>query len=390
MSEFLLEARNLSKRYGENTVVNDLSFEIARGECLGVIGPNGAGKTTTIRMCLGLTVPDHGAITCAGPVDAARRAGDQGAAGRGQPVRHAGSGFQLRREPAGLRPLLRHEGRADPRAHSQLLEFAALSHKANVRPGELSGGMRRRLSLARALVNDPRLLMLDEPTTGLDPQARHLMWERLQLLLQQGKSILLTTHFMDEAERLCSRLLVLDHGRKIAEGRPRDLIAQHLEPDVVEAYGNGALELVDSPLKALAARVEVSGETVFFYTEDARPLLDALAAHPKLRTLHRPANLEDLFLKLTGRQIREEGMSDSNTSRIWRAPDLSLRWWPVFLRNLLVWRKLAIPSLVGNIAEPLMWLVAFGYGMGALVGQVELGGTRRCPTSCSWPAARSA
>jgi lipooligosaccharide transport system ATP-binding protein len=190
----------------------------------------------------------------------------------------------------------------------KLLEFAALSHKADAKPVELSGGMRRRLSLARALVNDPKLLMLDEPTTGLDPQARHLMWERLQLLLQQGKSILLTTHFMDEAERLCSRLIVLDHGRKIAEGRPRDLIAQYLEPDVVEAYGSGALPLADSPLKALASRVEVSGETVFFYTNDAKPLLDAFAReHPKLRTLHRPANLEDLFLKLTGRQIREDG-----------------------------------------------------------------------------------
>jgi lipooligosaccharide transport system ATP-binding protein len=133
------------------------------------------------------------------------------------------------------------------------------------------------------------------------------MWERLQLLLQQGKSILLTTHFMDEAERLCSRLLVLDHGRKIAEGKPRDLIAEHLEPDVVEAYGDGAMTLAGSPLKALAARVEVSGETVFFYTHQAKPLIDALAAWPKLRTLHRPANLEDLFLKLTGRKIREEG-----------------------------------------------------------------------------------
>ena len=151
-------------------------------------------------------------------------------------------------------------------------------------------------------------MLLDEPTTGLDPQARHLMWERLQLLLQQGKSILLTTHFMDEAERLCSRLLVLDHGRKIAEGRPRDLIAKHLEPDEVEAYGNGAVDLLHSPLKALATRTELSGETVFFYTQDARPLLDALAtSHPRLRTLHRPANLEDLFLKLTGRQIREDG-----------------------------------------------------------------------------------
>jgi lipooligosaccharide transport system ATP-binding protein len=187
-----------------------------------------------------------------------------------------------------------------------LLEFASLSSKAQAKPGELSGGMKRRLSLARALVNDPRLLLLDEPTTGLDPQARHLMWERLQLLLQQGKSILLTTHFMDEAERLCSRLLVLDHGRKIAEGAPRELIALHLEPDVVEVYGAGALQLMESPSRALAARVEVSGETVFFYTQDAKPLLLALSAHPQLRTLHRPANLEDLFLKLTGRQIRED------------------------------------------------------------------------------------
>jgi len=188
----------------------------------------------------------------------------------------------------------------------QLLEFASLTSKASAKPGELSGGMKRRLSLARALVNDPRLLLLDEPTTGLDPQARHLMWERLQLLLQQGKSILLTTHFMDEAERLCTRLLVLDHGRKIAEGKPRDLIAQHLEPDVVEVYGNGALALVDSPLRNMAARVEVSGETVFFYTSNAASLLSALGAHTQLRTLHRPANLEDLFLKLTGRQIRED------------------------------------------------------------------------------------
>ena len=152
----------------------------------------------------------------------------------------------------------------------------------------------------------PRLLLLDEPTTGLDPQARHLMWERLQQLLLQGKSILLTTHFMDEAERLCSRLLVLDHGRKIAEGRPRELIARHLEPDVVEVYGVGAGALMESPLRALAARVELSGETVFFYTQSAKALLDALAAWPQLRTLHRPANLEDLFLKLTGRQIRED------------------------------------------------------------------------------------
>jgi lipooligosaccharide transport system ATP-binding protein len=315
MSELLFEARNLSKCYGQATVVNELSFDIAPGECLGVIGPNGAGKTTTIRMCLGLTAPDTGSISYFGDAEG-------GAPGLSMPRDALAVKAQLgvvtqfdTLDPdfscaENLLVYGRYFGMKDAQIRARiprLLEFAALSHKADARPSELSGGMRRRLSLARALVNDPRLLLLDEPTTGLDPQARHLMWERLQLLLQQGKSILLTTHFMDEAERLCSRLLVLDHGRKIAEGRPRDLIARHLEPDVVEAYGNGALDLVNSPLVSLAARVEVSGETVFFYTQDARPLLDGLAAHPKLRTLHRPANLEDLFLKLTGRQIREEG-----------------------------------------------------------------------------------
>jgi lipooligosaccharide transport system ATP-binding protein len=307
MSEVLFEARNLSKSYGGQPVVRDVSFTIARGECLGVIGPNGAGKTTTIRMCLGLTVPDEGSIDALGlamPRDALAIKAQVGVVSQFDTLDPDFSCAE------NLLVYGRYFGMKDAQIRERiprLLEFAALSHKADIKPGELSGGMRRRLSLARALVNDPRLLLLDEPTTGLDPQARHLMWERLQALLQQGKSILLTTHFMDEAERLCSRLLVLDHGRKIAEGRPRDLIAQHLEPDVVEAYGDGALALADSPLKALAARVEVSGETAFFYTHGAKQLLDAMAAYPKLRTLHRPANLEDLFLKLTGRQIREEG-----------------------------------------------------------------------------------
>jgi lipooligosaccharide transport system ATP-binding protein len=160
-------------------------------------------------------------------------------------------------------------------------------------------------SLGRALINDPDLLLLDEPTTGLDPQARHLMWERLQNLVQQGKSILLTTHFMDEAERLCDRLLVLDHGKKMAEGTPRGLIAEHLESDVVEVYGEGAVPTA-SALSHLAQRVETRGETVFFYLSQPQALLQALGTQRSLRVLHRPANLEDLFLKLTGRQIREE------------------------------------------------------------------------------------
>ena len=305
-STAFFEARNLVKRYGDTEVVRDLSFSIAPGECLGVIGPNGAGKTTTIRMCLGLTAPDSGSIHALGlemPRDALAIKQQLGVVTQ---LDTLDPDFSCAEN---LLVYGRYFGMKDKDIKAripELLEFASLTSKAKAKPGELSGGMKRRLSLARALVNDPKLLLLDEPTTGLDPQARHLMWERLQLLLQQGKSILLTTHFMDEAERLCSRLLVLDHGKKIAEGTPRDLIAQHLEPDVVEVYGTGALRLVDSPLRAYAARVEVSGETVFFYTQNARDLLDALGIHPNLRTLHRPANLEDLFLKLTGRQIRED------------------------------------------------------------------------------------
>ncbi len=306
MNAKLFEVQHLHKRYGDAEVVKDLSFEIAPGECLGVIGPNGAGKTTTIRMCLGHTVPDGGSIHALGlemPRDALAIKAALGVVTQFDTLDPDFSCAE------NLLVYGRYFGMKDAAIRAripQLLEFAALTHKANAKPGELSGGMRRRLSLARALVNDPKLLLLDEPTTGLDPQARHLMWERLQVLLQQGKSILLTTHFMDEAERLCNRLLVLDHGKKIAEGTPRALIAQHLEPDVVEVFGVGALALVDGPLRALAARVEVSGETVFFYTQDAGALLQGLAAHPQLRTLHRPANLEDLFLKLTGRQIRED------------------------------------------------------------------------------------
>ena len=311
MSQPLFTAEQLVKRFGDATVVNHLSFQIQPGECLGVIGPNGAGKTTTIRMCLGLTSPDEGRITAFGldmPRDAMAikaRLGVVSQMDTLDPDFDCAENLLVYGRYFGL-PRRTIEERI-PR----LLAFAALTHKARAKPGELSGGMKRRLSLARALVNDPQLLLLDEPTTGLDPQARHLMWERLQLLLQQGKSILLTTHFMDEAERLCTRLLVLDHGRKIAEGRPRELIAQHLEPDVVEVYGPGALDLArheaHAGLRALAARVEVSGETVFFYTAQPQPLLAALGTLPQLRTLHRPANLEDLFLKLTGRQIREDG-----------------------------------------------------------------------------------
>ncbi len=306
MPNTLFSAQQLRKRYGDTDVVQDLSFSIAPGECLGVIGPNGAGKTTTIRMCLGLTTPDSGSIQAFGMQMPKDELDIKAHLGVVTQMDTLDPDFSCEEN---LLVYGRYFGMRDAHIRERipsLLEFAALTSKARAKPGELSGGMKRRLSLARALVNNPKLLLLDEPTTGLDPQARHLMWERLQLLLQQGKSILLTTHFMDEAERLCSRLLVLDHGRKIAEGTPRDLIAQHLEPDVVEVFGNGALALAEGAQRAHASRVEISGETVFFYTHNAAALLQSLAQYPQLRVLHRPANLEDLFLKLTGRQIRED------------------------------------------------------------------------------------
>ncbi len=320
MADAVIEVNDLRKTYRtpfalrKVEALRGVTLSVERGQIFGFVGPNGAGKTTTIRMCLGQSTPDAGEIRYAlqdgapaplqMPQDAMAIKARLGVVSQ---IDTLDPDFSCAEN---LLVYGRYFGMRDAAIRQRiptLLEFASLTHKASAKPGELSGGMKRRLSLARALVNDPRLLLLDEPTTGLDPQARHLMWERLQVLLQQGKSILLTTHFMDEAERLCSRLLVLDHGRKIAEGTPRDLIAQHLEPDVVEVFGVGAVALMESPLRQLAARVELSGETVFFYTQDARQLLDALSTWPQLRTLHRPANLEDLFLKLTGRQIREDG-----------------------------------------------------------------------------------
>ncbi len=305
MTEPLFAVRDLTKRYGSTTVVDALSFDIAPGECLGVIGPNGAGKTTTIRMCLGLTDPDGGEIRALGmhmPRDALAIKAQLGVVSQFDSLdpdfscaenllvygRYFGLPEQWIRERI-----------------PQLLEFAALSHKGDATPAELSGGMRRRLSLARALVNDPRLLMLDEPTTGLDPQARHLMWERLQVLLQQGKAILLTTHFMDEAERLCHRLAVMDNGRLISEGSPRELIERNIEPQVIEVFGEQVGRWAAEHATRYATRFEVSGETAFCYVHEAQPLLSHLQEQRGLRYTHRPANLEDVFLKLTGREMRE-------------------------------------------------------------------------------------
>jgi lipooligosaccharide transport system ATP-binding protein len=301
----VLSVVGLRKSYGDNEVVRGLDFAIGRGECFGLLGPNGAGKTTTLRCCLGLTDPNAGAITLVGePVPKSAREA-RVRVGVVPQMDNLDPDFTV---VENLRIYGRYFRVPDALLHERiprLLEFAGLSTKGTSSIRTLSGGMKRRLTLARALINDPELLILDEPTTGLDPQARHLIWDGLRQLLTQGKTILLTTHFMDEAERLCSRLAVIDHGRMIASDTPRALIAAHVEPEVIEVYGDEARAWADTRGRQLAERLELAGETAFCYARDAVPLLADLAKQTSVRYLHRPANLEDLFIKLTGRELRD-------------------------------------------------------------------------------------
>jgi len=308
----VLKVTDLHKSFGEGSerreVVRGLSFAMQRGECFGLLGPNGAGKTTTLRLALGLSEPEAGSIELLGhDVPAEARAARQ-RVGVVPQLDNLDPDFTVSEN---LLVYGRYFGLSDVAIRARipaLLEFGGLAGRADVRIQTLSGGMKRRLTLARALVNDPEVIFMDEPTTGLDPQARHLIWERMKTLLAQGKTILLTTHFMDEAERLCSRLAIMDHGRIIACNSPRELIRAHIEPEVVEAFGDGApawAARAADTLGGMATRVETVGETVFCYTADARPLLAALEHEPGLRFLHRPANLEDVFLKLTGRELRD-------------------------------------------------------------------------------------
>ena len=303
---FALEVSGLRKHYGGRLIVDNLSFALRKGECYGLLGPNGAGKTTTLRTLLGLTPFDAGAIEVLGHAIPVRARQARARVGVVSQTDNLDPDFTVEEN---LLVFGRYFGMRDAAIRARipaLLDFAALASKARARINELSGGMKRRLTLARAMINDPDLIIMDEPTTGLDPQARHLIWERLKALLARGKTILLTTHFMDEAERLCHRLGVIDHGRMISEGAPYSLIAEHVEPEVVEVYGDGLHTWLAAHRDQLPARVEVSGETAFCYTEQAAPIVATLQSRGDVRYLHRPANLEDLFLRLTGRAMREE------------------------------------------------------------------------------------
>ena len=298
----VLRARALRKRYGEAEVVSGLDLDVRAGECFGLLGPNGAGKTTTLRLCLGLTHLDGGDIELLGEPVPARAREARARVGVVPQFDNLDPDFTVAEN---LQVFARYFSIDSVAAKlPQLLDFAGLAGRGDARITALSGGMKRRLTLARALINDPQLLVLDEPTTGLDPQARHLIWERLRRLTQEGKTLLLTTHFMEEAERLCHRLAIIDHGRLIAIGSPRELIAEHIEPHVVEVHGNG-VDAWLSRARSVAPRFERAGDTVFAYAGDVAPVLATLEGQPELSYLHRPASLEDVFLKLTGRDLRD-------------------------------------------------------------------------------------
>ncbi len=298
----IVEAVDVRKRFGEREVVCGVSFSIPSGICFGLLGPNGAGKTTLMRMLIGMSPLSGGNYTIFGePVgdpSLRRRVGvvpqgdnlDPDFSVRENLLVYANY-FGISRETALVR--------AD-----ELLEFAGLASRANDKVSGLSGGMRRRLMIARALINDPDLVVLDEPTTGLDPQARHMIWERLRQLRKRGKTLLLTTHYMDEAEQLCDDIVVIDHGKVLAEGSPRELIKRYVEPEVL-----ALADVPEADIEALAERIEQKPERVgdmwYFYTHDAAPILRECAQHHDMRFIHRPANLEDVFLKLTGREMRD-------------------------------------------------------------------------------------
>lgn len=303
-----VEARGLGKSFGSHAVVDGVDLTVPRGECFGLLGPNGAGKTTTLRMILGLSPPDRGSLYVLGePVPARARAARE-RIGVVPQLDNLDPDFTVRENLLTYGSYFRnlaHEGRAAMEARvDRLLAFASLTGRADAAIPALSGGMKRRLTLARALINDPDLVVLDEPSTGLDPQARQHIWQRLRDLREDGRTLILTTHYMDEAERLCDRIGIVDGGRLVACDSPSKLIHEHLEPHVIELRGDAAGQWRSADRAPVDGRIREVGETVLLYGHNPETLLAPVRALG-VAYLQRPANLEDVFLHLTGHDLRE-------------------------------------------------------------------------------------
>lgn len=305
MNDHVLEARCLTKTYAGTPVVDGIDIDVAAGECWGLLGPNGAGKTTFLRMTIGNTPPTSGELRVLGYQIPAQASNMRRRIGVVPQLDNLDPDFTVEENLLTYGTYFGLGAKQMGKRIRELLEFASLERKADQPIPSLSGGMQRRLSLSRALINDPELLILDEPTTGLDPQARQLIWQRLRELRAEGISQILTTHYMDEAERLCDRITIMDHGRILDTERPSALIAKYIEPEVVEVHGAGLDEWHAKQGQKLCQRSEQVGSNIFYYAENEDPLVAALREHPSLVFLHRRANLEDVFLKLTGRDLRD-------------------------------------------------------------------------------------
>ena len=304
--DYVIEAENLRKTFGAFTAVDGITFRARRGECFGILGPNGAGKTSTIRMIYGFSPLSGGSLHVLGEDVTLRRA-----------LRKVKYRIGVCQQDNNLDPELSvlqnlevfasYFDIAAPQAVERalaLLQFIALENRKDTPIPELSGGLMRRLVLARALINEPDLLILDEPTTGLDPQSRHQLWERLEGLRARGISILLTTHYMEEAARLCDRLIIMDHGRILVEGRPQDLIRDHAGKDIIEVGDPG--EELRAFVRDRGLRHDDLGHRILIYCDERDQLYREVSEHYcRDGCILRTATLEDVFLKLTGRELRE-------------------------------------------------------------------------------------
>ncbi|MDP4614647.1 MAG: ATP-binding cassette domain-containing protein [Candidatus Nanopelagicaceae bacterium] len=308
MSEPLISARGLTKRYGDFTAVDAIDFDVAKGESFGLLGPNGAGKSTTMRIIAATSQRTSGTITILGRDP--EEHGPQIRAHLGVVPQQDNLDTELT-VSENLFIYGRYFGLSKKFIRTkieELLEFAQLEEKRDVKVDALSGGMKRRLTIARALVSEPDILMLDEPTTGLDPQARHILWDRLFRLKELGVTLVITTHFMDEAEQLCDRLVVMDKGKIMAEGSPLELIKAYSTKEVLEVrFGSDRNKEIAPTLRAMCSRIEELPDRILMYVEDGEALLEEILnkkLHPTT-SLVRRSSLEDVFLRLTGRTLIE-------------------------------------------------------------------------------------
>ncbi len=300
----ILEISELRKNYGSFTAVDGISLNVNKGECFGLLGPNGAGKTTTIRMLYGFTPRTSGTLKLFGLNIDEHLRDIKSRIGICQQEDSLDPDINLRDNLIGFARYFSISRKEAQSRADELLEFFSLENRAKDDVRILSGGLKRRLMLARALINNPELIILDEPTTGLDPQSRQLLWEKLAALKKQGLTILLTTHYMEEAERLCDRMVIVDHGQILIEGQPRELIRNEIGREVLEI--NDPDEQIRAFLQQHNAKTEDLGKRLLVYLDNGNDLFLQLTRDIRSEgcTL-RPASLEDLFLKLTGRELRE-------------------------------------------------------------------------------------